>query len=80
MAGSEVARLLQRIRQEEEAAQRALNGYAIVGRHEFITKHMENMDFCVNALAKVVGSEEVAMDLIIANQIQRESNTSDVAL
>ena len=80
MVGSEVARLLQQIREEEEAAQRALNGYAIVGRHEFIAKHMENMSLRVNALTQVVGSEEAAMDLIIADQMQQKDNTNNVAL
>ena len=34
---SEVARLLQQIEMEYEAAKRGLEGYAIVSRHEFIT-------------------------------------------
>ena len=79
MAGSEVARLLQKIREEEEAAQRGLSGYAIVSKHEFITKHMENVGVCVHTLAKIVGSEDAAMDLIVADQLeQANANTHSV--
>ena len=79
MAGSEVARLLQRIREEEEAARRGLEGYATVSKHAFITARMENVDRYVDQLVKVTGSEEAAMQLLIADQNQQGSMTNHVA-
>jgi hypothetical protein len=70
MAGSEVALLLQRIREENEAAQRGLEGYATVSKHQFITARMENIDRCVDQLIAVTGSEAAAMRLLIADQNQ----------
>jgi hypothetical protein len=78
MADSEVARILQKIREEEEAAQRGLHEYAIVSRHQFITTHMDNMSRCVKELAEVTGSEEVAIALVVSDQIQRENASTHV--
>ncbi|HLZ80604.1 MAG TPA: hypothetical protein VKP04_03160 [Ktedonobacteraceae bacterium] len=74
MAGSEIARILQRIRDEEESAQRALFDPAIVSRHQFITKRSENIGQHVLALAEAVGSDQEAMKLYIAvqEQVERE--------
>jgi len=55
---SEVARLLQQIRLSYESAQSALHGPAIVSRHEFITKHMENMEESRVTLVGIIGSDE----------------------
>ena len=76
MAGSEVARLLQQIREENEAAQRGLEGYATVSKHAFITARMEKVDRYVDQLVKVTGSEEAAMQLLVADQLQ-QANTGD---
>jgi hypothetical protein len=55
---SEVARLLQQIKLSYESAQLALSGSAMVASHEFITKHMENMEESRVALTGIVGSDE----------------------
>ncbi|HLQ28612.1 MAG TPA: hypothetical protein VK140_05175 [Ktedonobacteraceae bacterium] len=55
---SEVARLLEQIELEYQAAQRALTGLAIVSRHAFITARMENMEAHHQALEQLVGEEE----------------------
>jgi len=39
---SEIARFLEQWDREVEAAQRALTGYAITARHDFITKRMQS--------------------------------------
>jgi hypothetical protein len=76
MAGSEIARILQQIRQEEESARRALFDPAIVSKHQFITKRSENIGQHVFALASVVGSDKEAIKLYIALQEQVERETS----
>jgi hypothetical protein len=58
MSGSEVARLRQCIQEEYEAAQRALHAPAMVAKHEFITKHMENMQKAHVQLQMIVGEQE----------------------
>ena len=55
---SEVARLLEAIRLSYEAANLALQGPAMVGRHEFITKRMENMQQAHAELQTIVGEGE----------------------
>jgi hypothetical protein len=74
MAGSEITRILQQIRAEEESARRALFDPAITSKHQFITKRSENIGQHVFALAEVVGSDQEAMQLYIAlqEQIERE--------
>src|SRR5579864_3689948 len=72
MSGSEVARLLQQIREEEESARSALHDPAIIAKHLFITKRTENIEQHVNELARLVGSEARAIDLVVADQFQRE--------
>ena len=73
MVGSEVARLLQKIREEEEAARRGLEGYAAVSKHAFITARMEKVERYVDQLVEVAGSEEAAMQLIVADQLHHEN-------
>ena len=72
MAKSEVARLLQQIREEEAAARRGLEGYATVSQHAFITARMETVEHCVEQLIAVTGSQEAAMHLIVADQRQQQ--------
>lgn len=53
---SEVARLLNQISAEYEAAQRGLSGLAAgVSQHEFITRKMENMGQYHQELQELVG-------------------------
>jgi hypothetical protein len=60
--GSEVARLLLRISQEYEAAQRGLTGLAFgTSKHEFITAKMENMGQLHSELQSIVGDEAIAL-------------------
>ena len=54
---SEVARLRQRIADEYEAADRALHGPAMVGRHDFIVAHTANMSSLIMELKSLVGDE-----------------------
>ena len=64
---SEVARLLEQISAEYEAAQRGLSGLAYgTARHEFITARMENMGRIHDQLQTLVGDAAIAM---IADQL-----------
>jgi enoyl reductase-like protein len=58
MPESEVARLLESIRLSYESAYLALHGPAMVAKHEFITKRMENMQQAHEQLQTIVGKEE----------------------
>lgn len=58
MAGSEVARLMQRIEAEYQAAVNGLSGLAVTARHDFITARMENIQRCGEQLIPLVGYEE----------------------
>ncbi|QBD75202.1 hypothetical protein EPA93_04010 [Ktedonosporobacter rubrisoli] len=55
---SEVARLLENIRLSYESAYLAMHGPAIVGRHEIITRKMENMQKDQAQLQTIVGEQE----------------------
>ncbi len=55
MVVSEVTRLRETIQAEYIAAQRALHDPAMVGKHAFITKHMENMQNAHTELQAIVG-------------------------
>ena len=60
--GSEVARLLLRISQEYEAAQRGLTGLAFgTSKHEFITAKMEHMGQLHSELQSIVGDKAIAL-------------------
>lgn len=58
MAISEVAQLRVRIEAEYIAAQRALYDPAMIAKHEFITKRMENMHKAHEELQTILGDEE----------------------
>jgi hypothetical protein len=63
---SEVARLLARIEAEQRAAQWALTGLSNGSlRHRFITRRLERMGTCNEALVEVIGDEEQAMRLVL---------------
>lgn len=56
---SEVAQLMQRIRDEHEAAQRGLNGLADgTVKHKFIEAHMQRVWKLKDELGKQVGEKE----------------------
>ncbi len=55
---SEVARLLESIRLSYESAYLALHGPAIVAKHEFISKKMENIQEDHAELQTIVGAPE----------------------
>ncbi|MGB8346692.1 MAG: hypothetical protein WCD86_17525 [Ktedonobacteraceae bacterium] len=62
---SEVARLRYQIEQEYQAAELAMNGFAVgVSRHAIITAKMEHMGECCAQLTKLVGGQE-AMNIYI---------------
>lgn len=59
---SEVARLLSRISDEYEAAQRGMSGLSCgTTRHEFITARMEHMGRLHSELQSLVGDVAIAM-------------------
>jgi hypothetical protein len=59
---SEVARLLEQISAEYEAAQRGLSGFAYgSAKHEFITARMENVGKLHDELHAIVGEEAIMM-------------------
>jgi hypothetical protein len=80
MAGSEIARLLHQFQQEEEAAKRGLEGFSVTSRHDFISARMENMGRCVRALAQILGSEEAAIALVVAEQAKGSGTIPPVPL
>jgi hypothetical protein len=55
---SEVAKFLESIRLSYESAYLAIHGPAIVSKHEFITKKMENMQQDHAQLQTIVGARE----------------------
>jgi hypothetical protein len=62
--GSEVARLMQQIELEYEAAQRGMFGFAAgTARHEFINARMENMGRYHEKLKTLVGEQEATKAL-----------------
>ena len=62
---SEVARLLQRIKDEYEAAKCGLTGLALgTAQHAFITAKMENIEVARENLEKIVGPDE-AIRLVV---------------
>jgi hypothetical protein len=63
MNASKVARLLQQIKDEYEAAERGLTGVAQVAQHSFITKRLENMGNAHESLQQLFGPDE-AMTLL----------------
>ena len=59
---SEVARILQQITQEYEAAQRGLSGIAYgTAQHRFITARLERMGELHNELHTLIGDQAIVM-------------------
>ncbi len=58
MGNSEVARLLEQIDREYEAAQNGLYGMAITARHDFIAARMENIAQHYRSLSQLVDADE----------------------
>jgi hypothetical protein len=72
---SEVARILQQIREEYESAQQGLSGVAYGNsQHAFITAKMENMGVLHEELQKLVG-QSTAITLV-ASQLEDCSSVS----
>ena len=61
---SEIARLMQQITEEYEAAQRGIYGMAITAPHAFITARQENMGKLQEELQQEVGEQD-AMALVV---------------
>lgn len=79
MSQSEVALLMQRVREEFEAGQRALHGLSLgTAQHKFITERMENIGKFHEDLQALVG-DEAAMPLLaqVLEQLP-ESSTNPV--
>jgi hypothetical protein len=76
---SEVARLLKKIREEYEAAERGMSGLAYgTSKHEFITQKMENVGKLHEELQTIVG--EMPAIALIAEQmnVSTDTNSSSV--
>ena len=59
---SEVARVLDQIREEYEAAMRGISGTAFgSGRHYFITARMENMGKLQTQIDELIGENAIAL-------------------
>ena len=59
---SEVARILEQISLEYEAAQRIMYDFAAgAGKHQYIAARMENMGHLHNRLRKIVGDSAIEM-------------------
>jgi hypothetical protein len=65
MAESEVARLIRQIELETQAAQLAMNGFAAVAKHEFITHRYNAIGQYQRELEGLVG-EQQATDLMVS--------------
>ena len=72
MAGSEVAKLLERITLSYQAAQRALTSPAIMAKHEFIQKRMEEIEIARDKITKLVGNEFKATDMVVSTLAMAE--------
>lgn len=67
---SEVARLLEQISAEYEAAQRGLKGFAYgSSKHDFITARMENVGRLHSELQAIVGDSAIALVADVLNNI-----------
>ena len=67
---SEVARILEEISLEYEAAQRGLYGFAYgAAKHEFITARMENMGNLHSKLQDIVGESAIELVAETLNQL-----------
>ncbi len=65
--GSEIARLMQRIELEYQAANNALYGLAAgIAKHEFITARMERMGELHEELKTLVGAEQATQLFVTA--------------
>ena len=69
---SEVARLLEQIDQEYEAAQRGLEGMAITARHDFITVRMERIASHYRSLSQVVDPDEARALLLKPSEHEKQ--------
>jgi uncharacterized protein YoaH (UPF0181 family) len=67
---SEVAHLLQQIEAEYQAAQQALSGVAVAGRHAYITARQENIGKCFEMLSTLMSSEEAIK--IVAQTLEHD--------
>ena len=74
---SEVARLLDQIKEEYEAAMRGISGLAQgMSRHSFITTRMENMGRLQTQLDELVGDNAIALVVnCLENCTDGSSNT-----
>lgn len=61
---SEVAQLLESIRLSYESAYLAMHGVAIVAKHEFISKKLENVQ-CFHAQLQTIVGEHEAIKLVV---------------
>lgn len=63
---SEVSRLMAQIDAECEAARWAMNGYAEISKHEYITSRMERMGALHEELKGIIGEREATEVLVKA--------------
>jgi hypothetical protein len=73
---SSVSRLMKQFREEEEAAQRGLYGFAQTAQHEMITARMERWGILQEQLTELVG-KDVADKMIVEAMGAEEKDESE---
>lgn len=77
---SEVARLLQQITAEYEAAKRGLTGLSCgTSQHAFITAHMENIGQIHTQLQSMIGDEAIALIAEQLNMVRSDTKGSSAS-
>jgi hypothetical protein len=74
MSTSEVQRLREQILLECEALNRALNDFAMSGRHEFITHRYESLGSYQDRLGALIGEDEATRVVLETYQDSVEEN------
>jgi hypothetical protein len=77
---SELACLMEHIALSYQAAQRALTSPAIMAKHEFIQKRMEEIELGREMIAVLVGDELKATDLVVRKLAEIEEQGQNQTL
>ncbi len=80
MPASEITKLLETITLSYEAAQRAFTSPAIMAKHEFIQRRMEEIEIGREKIAELVGDELKATDLVVKRlaEIEEQGQTRNL--
>ncbi|HEU5382264.1 MAG TPA: hypothetical protein VFV38_43170 [Ktedonobacteraceae bacterium] len=72
---SEVKRLLEEIEASYQAARHALTSPAIMAKHEFIQRRMEEIEIAHEKIRSLLGNEYTAMDLVVKTLAEIEEKS-----